>query len=375
MKSLLQNMILIIVSLVVALVIGELGLRLAGYGSGNPYERLLNNNDEYVGYRMIPGDHETIDGPDGIYDVKIVSLGFDDGRGFRDDGRQNPVHSMFFGDSFVWGYGVEIDDSISEQFEALSGKDAVNLGMTAFTSPTQYWRLFKNYVAELPAEYAFFGLFLGNDFGDSLNFDEWLLSGSQVSYPEWRTRQIRGVINNSWSLRVRRSAYDRSVLWRFLVDRINFGLTSDHVLQDNLLEINTDKLDLVLDSRQIVTSMGRNQERQIKLVRRALRQIVRTGQSSGARPIVFVIPTKELVYQSYYLEDSRRTVEDIRYRTLLELLNESGIEFIDLLPVFRQAVVNDAEQLYFRIDGHWNPTGHALAALELYRYVSGRAGH
>ena len=371
MKSFIVNTILLGTGFIVALLLGEVILRVAGYGAGNPYDRLLNNNDVYVGYRMIPGDSESIDGPDGVYEVDIVSLGlFDDERGFRDDGLQGTAESLFFGDSFVWGFGVQIEDSVSEQYERLSGKDAVNLGMTAFTSPTQYYRLFRYYAPKLRADHAFFGFFLGNDFSDSIEFDRWLLSGKNISYPEWRTRDIRGVGGRSLTSRIRRNAYKHSVLWRFIADRVDFGLASGRRSGQEVYPIETDDLDLVLSANQILTSIGKNEELEVTLVRRALRGIVRTGELNRTRPFVFVIPTKELVYQSYFPDGTYEQTEDARYRVMLDLLDESGIDYIDLLPTFRKAVASGSQQLYFRQDGHWNAAGHALAARAIYDYMN-----
>ena len=376
MKSLLTNAMLLCCSFAVALLAGEVILRMAGYGAGNPYNRLLNNNDEYVGYKMIPGDQEFIDGPDGVYKVDIVSLNVsDDDRGFRDDGRDGPAGSLFFGDSFVWGFGVEIEETVAEQFERISGEDAINLGMTAFTSPAQYYRLFRFYAPRFGAEYAFFGFFIGNDFGDSVTFDRWLLSGKQQSYPEWRTRDIRGLTGTSSINRLRRAAYKHSVLWRTIADRVDFGFSSGATSSDETFQIQTDDLDLVLNSGQVGLALDANSELSRTLVFRALRQIKRTGKAARTRPVVFIIPTKELVYQSYYPDDHElRNAQDARYVTVLEVLEEVGLEYIDLLPVFREAVKNGAEQLYFREDGHWNPAGHALAAAELYRYINANPG-
>ena len=370
-----QSLLATLAGVIGALALAEASLRLAGYSAGNPYDRLLNHNDEYVGYRMLPGARETIGGPDGVYGVEIVSLGFDDGRGFRDDGRQEPVHSLFFGDSFVWGYGVEIDDGIVEQFEALTGRDAVNLGMTSFTSPTQYARLFAEYGPRFRADYAFFGLFLGNDFGDSRNFADWLLTGQAISYPEWRTRQIRGMEVSSATVGLRLFAYRNSALYRFVSDRMQFALSGARTRESgtDVAEIRTGPLDLVLDRREIVADLGADGARQIELVEAALRDIARVARASGTHPVFFVIPTRELVYQSLFPEPADRDAQDVRHGLLLGMLADLGLDHVDLLPVFREAVANGAPQLYFRVDGHWKPAGHALAAAALLRHVEADA--
>jgi hypothetical protein len=52
------------------------------------------------------------------------------------------------------------------------------------------------------------------------------------------------------------------------------------------------------------------------------------------------------------------------YRQLSKLLRELDIDYLDLLPAFRDARRQTGVEL-FRSDKHWNPQGHTLAAREL----------
>ena len=326
-----------------AFCLGEGGLRLAGYSATSPFEGLLNHNDPLVGYRMVAGERVRLGGPGGEYSVEIVDLGFGDGRGFRDDGRKGPVHSVFFGDSFVWGFGVDLGDAVSERFEAMTGRDAVNLGMTSFTSPLQYARLFAAYGPVLRADIAFFGMFVGNDLEDNVSFDNWLQSAKQVSYPEWCTCVVRGVTGDGAWARVRRFALRNSALWSTVTDRLQG------------------------DSHRNCAPFDR--DREIALLRKALRQIKETANALGTRPVLFLIPMKELVYPPGLPPGKREAQEDTRYPVMLELLRESGMDLVDLLPAFRKAAVAGAGDLYFETDGHWTPEGHALAAAVLERHL------
>lgn len=366
MKSILQNLALITISCIFAVVVAELGLRIVGYESGNPLERLLNHPDYYVGYRMIPGDQETVPGPGGVYEVEIVSLGLSEDRGFRDDGIDSAVESVFFGDSFVWGYGVNLTDSVSERYQQLSGKPAVNLGMTSYTSPQQYARLFRKYGPELQPKYAFFGIFIGNDFPDGANFDNWLLSDKSLSFPMWHTRRTRGIGNTGLIQKIRLLAYRNSAVWRMIGDRINF---SDKKSANKNFEYRQGNLDLVLVPDQIQTELGPDGERQKQLFKRALREITRVSEQFHIRAIAFVIPTKEQVYQDRFPPGPIRRKTDKHHTLALQFLKDSGLEYVDLLPPFKDAAQDDSKQLYFRIDGHWTPAGHKLAATMLRNYV------
>ncbi|MND04445.1 hypothetical protein D3C83_247140 [compost metagenome] len=47
-------------------------------------------------------------------------------------------------------------------------------------------------------------------------------------------------------------------------------------------------------------------------------------------------------------------------RVLGEIAGKMGVPFVDLLPVLANAP--SAEPLYFPIDTHWTPAGHAVVA-------------
>ena len=370
MKSIFQNLGLILIGTLIALLIGEVGLRIWGFQPGNPFERLINHNDLLIGYRMLPGMREDIEGPGGSYTVDIVSLGFEDGIGFRDDGLTEPAYSIFLGDSFVWGYGVDLADTVSEQFERLTGKDAVNMGMTSGTSPTQYARLFSEYGSELRPKIAFFGFYVGNDFGDSVHFSDWVLSGKEVSYPVWNTIRAKGYSYKTWVIKTRQFFYNNSSLYRFVTDRISFSSDpEDPEFDANILHIDTDTLDLKLHGRQLSTQWSKTGPQQIEIVRRAVRDIKRSGRKKRIKTVVFVIPTKEMVYQALFSDPGLRNVVDLHYSTLLGILTDEDLTYIDLLPIFRGAA-SRGEQLYFETDGHWTAAGHLLAATAIRDFLS-----
>ncbi|MBL8202142.1 MAG: hypothetical protein JNK40_14330 [Chromatiales bacterium] len=368
MKTFFANTTLLLVSLGVALLVGEAGLRLTGYQPGNPLGRLINHRDDFLGYRMIPGMHESVAGPGGVYTVDTVDLGFDDGIGFRDDGITPPVDSVFIGDSFVWGYGVELRDSISERFEALTGRDAVNLGMTSWTSPTQYSRLLSRYGVPLRPRYAFMEALIDNDFGDLPNFAAWEATPTDKSYPEWMTDRVMRYEPDALSYKVRRVLYDHSALYRLFSDRVQFGIKDPEKRgEDSLVHITGDGLDMYLDPRQLQIATDQVDAGQIRLFRLALERSQEIAARNGIHLVVFIVPTKEMVYQDRFPDPALRAAVDWRYTALLQLLAETGIDHVDLLPPLRQAAA-EGKQLYFQYDTHWTPLGHDVAA----RVLAGR---
>ena len=100
------RLIALFIGVLLLLIICEIGMRAIGLQPGNPFERLINHYDSYLGYRMIPGMKENIKGPNDIYNVEIVSLGFEDDIGFRDNELKKPVIWHFLRglhDLGIWG--------------------------------------------------------------------------------------------------------------------------------------------------------------------------------------------------------------------------------------------------------------------------------
>jgi hypothetical protein len=98
-------------------------------------------------------------------------------------------------------------------------------------------------------------------------------------------------------------------------------------------------------------------------------------QSRGIRLLVVPVPNKESIYP----EMLSRRAEDAgvilgqETRLLLDQLDQSGIEHVDLFEVFRRARREDRpsapRRLYLAQDTHWSPEGARLAASAVGRRV------
>jgi hypothetical protein len=359
------RLIALSIGVLLLLIMGEIGMRAIGIQPGNSFERLINHYDSYLGYRMIPGMKENIKGPNDTYNVEIVSLGFEDNIGFRDNKIEKPVAGIFLGDSMVWGYGVNIENSISEALEKLTGKNFVNMGMTSWTSPIQYKRLLEKYGVLLSPKFVFVGLFVGNDFEDCQSFSEWLESKAKISYPEWHTIKDKNT-NNDIYTNAKKFFYKRSALFRTLSDRIKFTVGKSK--KADVVHVQTEKFDTYLYKSQLLEKATAEQSEMVKLSLQGIKEI---SEEIESYPVVLVIPTKEMVYQYLFPEENLKVYTDHRYDSLLKILSELDMNYIDLFPIFREkALLGD--QLYFKRDGHWNVKGQLLAAESIRDYLIGK---
>jgi hypothetical protein len=173
---------------------------------------------------------------------------------------------------------------------------------------------------------------------------------------------------DSWNYRIRRWLYDHSSLGRFVSDRVQFGIKDPEAIDDKqIVHVTDDGLDLYLDPGELPAPDESPDTDQIALFRTALLESQATANAHGIHLVVFIVPTKELVYQERFQDAALRIATDWRYTALLQLLAETGIDHVDLLPPLRAA--SRGEQLYFAHDTHWTPRGHNVAARILVEHV------
>jgi hypothetical protein len=98
-------------------------------------------------------------------------------------------------------------------------------------------------------------------------------------------------------------------------------------------------------------------------------------QARGIRLLVAPVPNKESIYPGMLArraEDAGVVVCEPT-RRLLDRLEQSGIEHVDLFEVFRRAKLeesrSDPRRLYLAQDSHWSPEGARLAAVAVARRV------
>ena len=110
----------------------------------------------------------------------------------------------------------------------------------------------------------------------------------------------------------------------------------------------------------------------------ALRAVEAWAKEHGARSLVVIVPMKYQVEDAAWRTYQRRWKlaadafdRDHAQRVLREALDAEGIAACDLLPAFRAAAAR-GETLYYRVDPHWTPRGHALAAAAIARELEAR---
>ena len=106
------------------------------------------------------------------------------------------------------------------------------------------------------------------------------------------------------------------------------------------------------------------------ITKRVLARLKHDTETIGSQLLVFTVPAvhevdvtamKEVIEGAP--ESAKLCLEETpAYERSKNILKELKIEYVDLLPDFRNAMQDGVANLFWRSDRHWNPEGHALAA-------------
>ena len=106
------------------------------------------------------------------------------------------------------------------------------------------------------------------------------------------------------------------------------------------------------------------------ITKRILFRLKHDVESNGGRLIVFTVPSideSRVDNEKERVDSSSHAVsgclkKTAGYNRLHQVLDEVGVELIDLLPEFRRVTKEKGVELFWKSDRHWNSEGHAFAA-------------
>jgi len=111
-----------------------------------------------------------------------------------------------------------------------------------------------------------------------------------------------------------------------------------------------------------------------EMTRQLLQKMKQTAGSAEAGVAVVLLPLRVQVYQEWlpdFLESNGLTNSDVDIfkpqKTMKAIGEHIGVSIIDLYPAFRDAKEQCNCALYVQDDGHWNKSGHRVAAEETAR--------
>ncbi len=272
-----------------------------------------------------------------------------DAEGFRNADVPDRVDIVAIGDSQTWGLNAPRKESWPHVLGELMTMRVYNMGMIRF-GPMEYSVLTNRALAQLSPKIIVIGLYFGNDlynaYASIYTRDVFADRRRPDADPDWLTDTIGPAAIKIVSepdaaysgngVDTRFTAAYRSMVVDLSQPRIAEGLRSTS--------------EILLDIQQQV-------------------------HNSGARLVVLLIPTKELVYADLMAGQSNaayarqiRLEEDARSR-IVDLLDANGIEYVDSLPALREAVQSGIAIYPRDTDGHPMPEGYRVIANTVASYL------
>jgi hypothetical protein len=327
--------------------------------------------DPQLGWSHLPSSSGRLVSPEFDVEFRIDRASFRD-RGFAQEKPPSIWRALALGDSFVEGWGVPVEASVSKRLEvelgtAFAGRqvEVLNLGVAGYGTDQElllYGQVGRRYQPDWVLLF-----FYGNDLWNN---------AARKGIGAERGDKPHFVLGEDGQLRltgvpVRRTPFWDEHAWeerpwsqrldRYLSQHWHLYVLVRRSLAPEVPERQQQ------DYYQGLYSAGDDPgwERIWELTGRLLQEFRAQVAGSGARMLLVYVPAIVQVEEENWR--SKRQLHglvgeydlDRPNRRLTDFSEQYHIPYLDLTAPFRLAA--QAEVLYFR-DSHWNPRGHALAA-------------
>ena len=305
-------------------------------------------------YQLVPNFHGRLTTSE--FDTAVIT----NSMGLRDDMEYGPkapgtVRILVLGDSFAMGIGVEARETftrlVTERLNAdASGMrfDAINSGVPSYSTREETLYL-EEQGLQLEPDIVLLAFYVGNDIVDNTRTSWSRVVGGDLVDPEPHP----GVL----PLAVRRVLARHSQLYHFLWPiqrRLRGHADEEHRAEQRMFAIY---------DRPTAPNIAPAWQ----ATERWLARLVHVTRTHGVTLGVVLIPERLQVDTASWGTTAARLNDgaaeyrrDRPERQLVEMLGRLHVPTLDLLGALQSAV--PGQSLYFRLDGHWTPAGHRVAA-------------
>ncbi len=400
MARVLKNILLLLSSVIVLVIILELGVRLFIPSMGDlnaprsvsplptsftpdPGQSPKSEQyDSFVGWVNKPGVSGFSYGPDNrVSPLKINSRGLRD----RDIGYQKPAgvkRIVVLGDSFAWGYGLKTE----ERFSDILGRDfpdtqVINMGVVGY-STDQECTLFERE-----------GIKYGPDLIILLVHDTDIFhNGLKANYGKAKPYfTLRGDTLERHGIPVPRlddSSPDQETEKKITAadsgeDGILYFIKHRVLSHSRLYTFLSGRLKMIEPLRRALVKIKlvepeRPVSEDVHLTGAIIERLQEKAAETGGKLLVLMVPSKEVI--NFHLpagagkkfliklKDAEIIRREEAVRELVSRLRQAGIPVIDLTASFIEAS-SSGTNLYFIHDNHWNEKANEIAAQQIGAFL------
>ena len=298
--------------------------------------------------------------------VKISSQGLRD-REYSVEKIQGTKRVAVVGDSFVFGFGVEQNETFAKLLEEKLNKvhgnyEVMNFGTSAYSSEQEYLYM-KNEIIKFNPDLTILAFSL-NDIKENVKFNIFdFKNNTLMQNPEQKitfSLKLRNFI--SWN------SHLYSLMYFSVIEneKLRILLIQLHLLNPPYKNPDTD-----FDSLIYQNNNNPDFKYSVNKTIALLAAMNNLAKKNNITFTIFINPTKEQVdnkKNEEYIHDRNLDKARLNMTQVQQILKENignkGIMTIDPLDIFRKQNINNT--FYYDIDGHWNKKGHNLVADILY---------
>jgi hypothetical protein len=321
-------------------------------------------------FELKPGISSILERQEFTTHVKINSHGFRDNE-FEFKKPKDTTRIAFVGDSFVFGYGVELNETMVKILEnklnsgSNENYEVLNFGISAYGTEQEYL-LIKDDVLRYSPDIILLAFSL-NDIKENVKFNLFgMENNTLVRNPPQKITPILKLRNY--------------VSWHsHLYSLIYFSVIDNQKLRNLLIKIkllNPPSKDPSTDFNSLIYLNLENQDFDYAVNKTLLllNKINNVATQNKAKLIVFMIPSKEQVDSNKmkdFIRNKNLDIDKLNITKVQKILKPSlwknSIRIIEPLNKFRKHNTNNT--FYYDIDGHWINKGQELAADITYEYL------
>lgn len=347
-KGWLKNFVLLVSSVCVALLLGEVVVATVSPQSLGTWSMTRDGLTTHVPHVSIYHDQFR-------RQITINSHGM---RDREHDLRKPPgtFRILVLGDSFMEANQVPFEESFPALLEARLGRpvEVINCSVSGWGTDDELTYLMR-YGFQFQPDVVLLAMTLHNDLQDNL-------AEEFHSFADGILEEIAKHDMPSWDysiLQVKEFLASHSHLYQLVLRSKRFSWMQQ---EGNRLSSHVASL--------LVKEPSEEVRRGWDMTRQLLRKMKRETEKQGATLVMFTIPLWVQVSDErlrHFLEEHKMSAGevmlDLPQRTLRTIGQEEDVEVIDLLDEFRQVGQQGPMNLYLAQDGHWTASGHRLAAV------------
>ncbi len=286
-------------------------------------------------------------------------------RGILPDPNDNNT-ILFVGDSFVEGWGLEEDSTISERMRRLTNKQVLNLGVGGDIGTTQMSLIYDEFSETFKHKDVFVMFFLRNDFNDN-NIDKHLNN---------RYKPYRILLENDSSMIVYRGSIDSTLFsWSHFYSEVKLQsevFNEANVLVRLMRPTYSYKLLKFIKSIVLykpVESLDRPgeltyDENDLKIIETDLHQILSTAGENNANVYMMNLPSRDLFNstgKSPVMSEEYKMLE----KNLSNIVSGQGGVYLSFYDYIIEQKI-DPDILFFTCDPHYSNYGVSILTDFIY---------